>query len=172
MTDIYAKLLQDIDVLEFEKTTGYIFSADDLRNVSDWSSQVIEDYLAKTRNLAVAGQVSQDVIDAIFDLRTRGEALEDQVSWLTPISVVTDTDFTTSGNQFIYCANLRPNEITVTLNGNPRDTERVWITQGGYHVVISGNGRTINGDNTIKMNRQNQTRAIEYNLQLDNWVIV
>ena len=170
--DIYQKLAEDAEAITVERGSGFIFGADDLKNISNWSDQLIIDYLTKTDNLVLLGTIEQDIIDAIDNLRIRVEALEEQVAWLTPTSLVTSVNFTASGNQFIYCNNQRPSTITITLNAAPRDAERVWITQGGYHVIVSGNGRTINGDNIIKMNRQNQTRAIEYNLQLDEWVIV
>jgi len=172
MIDPYAQLLQDKQDLEYEKTAGYIFSADDLRMVTDWSEQVIEDYLTKTRNLGFLNSVDQDVIDAIFDLRTRVEALEDQIAWLTPVSAVTSSNITLSGNVYLYCNNARPNAIIVTLNAIPRDAERVWITRGGYKVSISGNGKLINGESQINMMRTNETRALEFNGQLDQWVIV
>lgn len=172
MADIYAQLQRDAELIEIDARAGYIFSADDLQRITDWSPQVIEDYLTKTESIILIGGVDLDIIKAIEDLKTRVEDLEEKVSWLTPASASINSDFTTSGNQFIFCTNQRPNLITVTLNATPLDAERVWITRGDYIVNINGNSRTINGSFEIKMQRKNETRAIEYNQSIDAWVVV
>lgn len=186
MADIYEKLAQDDGLLETDKNVGFVFAADELRSITLWPDQVVEDYLSKTASIALQGGVEQDIIDAVLALQIRVTALEAkvaalddrvtaleaQVDWLTPASVVTATGHATTGNEFVYCQNPRPEEIIVFLNATPRDGERAWITRGGYKVQINGNGNQINGEEFISMKRQNETRALEFNAVLSQWVIV
>lgn len=82
--------------------------------------------------------------------------------------VSTSADYTTTGNEIIICTNT--NDITITLNVSPEDTEQVHIVRqnvGG--VTISG---TINGQSSLVIGQRYSSPHLVYTNDGGEWSII
>jgi len=86
--------------------------------------------------------------------------------------VSTAVDYTTIGDQTIICADA----LTVILNDEPDDQERVKVIIANGDVTVSGNGKLINKetDQTVIFKNLVTTGTLDiiYIIELDEWFIV
>jgi hypothetical protein len=80
---------------------------------------------------------------------------------------VVDADYETRLSQIVVCTV----PLTVTLNTEPDEQERVTIHAMAGKVVVDGNGITINGNATATMTRPYTTWDLIYILEQNEWVI-
>lgn len=86
--------------------------------------------------------------------------------------VSTAVNYTTIGDQTVICTAA----LTVTLNDEPDDQERVKVIIANGDVTVSGNGKLINKDTDQTVIFKNLvttgTLDIVYIIELDEWFIV
>lgn len=82
--------------------------------------------------------------------------------------VVASANHTTVGNETVICTT----GVTVTLNATPDDLERVNIKRTADQIVIDGNGKQIDGHDTITVIRQYTTLDLIYTVETDSWSII
>ena len=85
------------------------------------------------------------------------------------IEINTSSNHETITNEIVKC-NAR--NLTVTLNPEPEDQEKVIIHSKLGRTYINPNGKTINGEDSAFMRRKYTTWDIIYLLDSDEWVIV
>lgn len=83
-------------------------------------------------------------------------------------SYIVTANHTTVGDEYVEAGA----ELTVFLNPAPTDDETVDVKMSTINrVTVDGNGKTINDETTILMNRQEQVRKIVYSIESDGWDI-
>lgn len=82
--------------------------------------------------------------------------------------VITDSDYTTHGNQVVICTG----RVTVTLNDEPSDQEVVKVRMLSNGVTINGNGKNVNGQSDAKIKIKYTSWDLLYILETDEWIIV
>jgi len=75
-----------------------------------------------------------------------------------------DTARSTTGDQIVICRNSSP--LTLTLNPNPRDGEKVTIIRKDASVTIVGN---INGGASVMLSSKNDILDVYYTLAAGEW---
>jgi len=80
---------------------------------------------------------------------------------------ITGVDFTSVDNQIIICTA----PLTVKLNPEPEDQERVTVQATNGFVTIDANGRKINGEDDALIRRNFTSWDIIFILEIDGWVI-
>ena len=150
-----------------------------------WTQKMVEDYLAGKRELGsvvefvneevAAIKVRLDAIELRLDLiEARLDAIEARLDYLEGLTVVTDVDVTTEGNTTIICTA----PLTVTLADTPLDRDTVSIkAQSGDKIIIEGNGNTIDGQATLTIRTNKQTKiktglTMQYSSEADEWFLI
>ena len=110
-----------------------------------------------------------DAIDIeIAAIKVRLDALEA----LQFIQITAAANHTTTRNEIITCTNT--NTITISLNATPNTipaaNEESHITVTDAPVILSGNGKLINGRTSITIKAPN-SRNVIYNSDADAWFI-
>lgn len=134
----------------------------------NWPDKAIEDYLSLKRDLLLVSEVGDVDSDRLDDLGARMEALEIRVDILESkqlIFIVTSVDHTTTRNEWVECQD----SLTVKLNSTPLDLEEVSVKRAAGSVTIDGNGKLVNGESSIVLNRKEQVRLLIYSSALDSW---
>lgn len=84
-------------------------------------------------------------------------------SSVTPI----DSDYTTEGSGIF----LATNSITITLNDSPANQEKVQIKNTGGIITIDGNGKNIDGSQTLIVDKVWDAPTIIYLQDQDQWYL-
>ncbi len=110
-----------------------------------------------------------DLIEAdIVAIKARLDVLEALVF----IQITATANHTTTRNEIITCTNT--SQITVSLNATPNTipaaNEECHVTATEAAVVLSGNGKLINGLSSITIRAPN-SRNVIYNSTADAWFI-
>lgn len=116
---------------------------------------------------------SDDTVSSSEDSLRQFEDLQDTVGRLhneMPNVVAVSADYITVLNDIVVCTNTE--DITVTLNAEPNDLERVTVKRTDYPVTIDGNGKTIDGHDTVKLIRKYLSLDLVYTVDNDSWSIV
>jgi hypothetical protein len=118
--------------------------------------------------------VSEIVID-LDTINGRLDSLESRVTYLEGLTIVTAIGLTidnaVTGHQTIVCTAA----VTIKLDATPtdRDTAIIKVGQKNTKVIIDGNGKLIEEDETMTLRRRNTQRqigmALEYSASLDRW---
>lgn len=86
-----------------------------------------------------------------------------------PHPVIVLADYETCGDEVLDVAA----DCTVTLNDTPKDREICEVKLNGpYECVISGNGKTIDGDATVTIFLEKTHLVLTYYVEFDRWLIV
>ena len=114
-----------------------------------------------------------DVIDDRLDaIELRLDLVEARITYLEGTFVVTGVDFTTIGNITVVVTA----DVTISLTTSPNDKDVVRIKQRGTRVTIDGNGRNIEGgDSLILRKRQTDLKtgiSFIYSAELDEWFAI
>ena len=138
-----------------------------------WSDRMIEDYLTIKRDVSLVANVGDDVEArvaineiSIAAIKLRLDALES----LMPVSYYIISDHTVTANETITCGNATG--ITVTLPISPIDQQRVSVKRVNAEVAYNGNGKLIDGETTIIINRKYTGLTIEYSANAGYWSII
>lgn len=117
-------------------------------------------------------EVINDRLDAI---EARLDLLESRVTYLEGLTIVTaialTIDNAVTGHQTIVCTA----PVTIKLDATPadRDTAKIKVGQKNTKIIIDGNGKLIEEDETMILRRRNTKRQIgmdlEYSSSLDRW---
>ena len=159
-----------------------------------WSDLMVEDYLSLKRNVTFVSEVGDASIEQIeinrldiellgfeidaLDVRlTQAEAdivaIElrlDALEALIPIAYYIIADHIVTANETITCGNVTG--ITVTLPVAPIDQQRVSAKRVNAEVVYNGNGKLIDGETNIIINRKYTGLTIEYSAAAGYWSII
>ena len=114
----------------------------------------------------------QDQIDAIklrLDaIEGRLDAVEARLTYLEGTMVVTAVSVTATGNTTIICTDA----LTVTFDASPLDKDLVKVKARNGNVTIDGNGKNIDGNDSVIIRRNFTGLDMVYSSELDAWSIV
>jgi len=104
------------------------------------------------------------------NLETRMTAVEARATYLEGLTVVTAIDHTVvntvTGIQTIICTD----DLTVDLILAPNDRDKVIVVTQGFQVVVDGNGKNVNGEATVTLQRRFEIGfQMEYSSALGAW---
>ena len=134
-----------------------------------WSDRMVDDYISiKTNIVYLADQGDRNLEEILLRLDS-AEARLDALEALLPISVYLTANHTTTKNEIITCENSV--DITVTLNAAPLDQEMVQVKRNNSKVIISGNGKTVDGSATVTLSKQYVGLTLIYSQEADSWGI-
>jgi hypothetical protein len=105
---------------------------------------------------------SQVDTDGLFGLFSRINDLEFRNV------VSTSANYTAIGSDIVICNDA----VTVFLNDEPDDQEIVTIKRAAGPVTINGNGKTIDGDATVKLIIKYVSLDLIYTIETDSWNII
>ena len=126
-----------------------------------------------------AGDDFFDSIDARLDavelrldaVELRLDLVEARVDYLEGDFVVTAVDFTTIGNITVVVTA----DVTISLTLEPNDKDIVRVKQTDTQFTIDGNGRTIEGNESLRIRKLNTSTktglVFIYSEELDEWFI-
>ena len=155
----------------YERLRSLVLSAVDLKQMMGWPDAMIEDYLTLIEGLielantidAGSGYTANVQRSILY------QGIKTDYKTLSNFSVVTNNT-TTFGNQTIICNNT--SLITVTLNATPQNFEEVYIKRANKELVISGNGRLIDGSSTVKLILKYVGLHLVYTTETNSWLII
>ena len=141
-----------------------------------WSDRMVDDYISiKTNIVYLADQGDRNLEEILLRLDSSEARLDsaevrlDALEALLPISVYLTANHTTTKNEIITCENSVA--ITVTLNAAPLDQEMVQVKRNNSKVIISGNGKTVDGSATVTLSKQYVGLTLIYSQEADSWGI-
>lgn len=106
-----------------------------------------------------------DVIRPRLTLDTKGRVTAYESDTVKSIT----GDYVTIGDETL----LLGRNVTVTLNANPEDYERVYVkSASGLGFTINGNGKKVDGSNTVPVSIPYTCLLVVYSADLDAWSIV
>ena len=173
MTIADTNLIQDFELV-------LVSDIDVKRAHPEWTNQAVEDYQARFRNLVLTTERSDVDLDRIIvleqemdDVENRLDIVEAQIAYLEGLTVVTAIDYTidniVTGHQTIICTA----DVTVFLDATPNDRDTAEIKQTNTAITIDGNGKTIEGNATLKIRKRNTSLktgiVMRYSTAADAW---
>lgn len=134
-----------------------------------------DDFFETINSRLDAIEARLDAIEARLDaIELRLDLVEARVTYLEGLTVVTAVGVTTEGNTTIICTA----PLTVTLALTPLDRDTVSIkAQNGDKIIIDGNGNTIDGQATLTIRTNKQTKiktglTMQYSSEVDGWSLI
>lgn len=114
--------------------------------------------------------------DTLFGLFAQFDELSEELDGIETVRtaqteryvISTSVDYTTSGSDIVICNDA----VTVTLNSTPDDLELVTIKRAAGEIVIDGNGKQIDGGDTITVIRKYTSLDLVYTVDSDSWNII
>ena len=176
MTIADTNLIQDFELV-------LVSDIDVKRAHPEWTNQAVEDYQARFRNLVLTTERSDVDLDRIIVLEAEMDAVENrldiveaQLAYLEGLTVVTAIDYkidnTVTGHQTIICTA----DVTVFLDATPNDRDTAEIKQTNTAITIDGNGKTIEGNATLKIRKRNTSLktglVMRYSAEADAWYVL
>ena len=128
-----------------------------------------------TVNSTANQQIDTDSLYSLFSAFQDIESDLDDLSNQTVIPndrhvAVVTSNYSVSNDDVVICNNT--SRITITLPANPDDQQLVAVKRASFEIIIDGNGKTIDGSDTITVNRKYTTLDIIYTVETDSWHII
>lgn len=146
----------------------------DVRDANpQWSNQMIEDYLSLKRDVNSVAEESdsaQDQIDVIDAKILVINGRLDDLEALIPVAFYIIANHTVTTNETITCGNVA--SITITFPLTPINQQRVSVKRTNAEVVINGNGKLVDGESSITLNRVYTGLTFEYSESAGYWSII
>ncbi len=125
----------------------------------------------RKNRFGTAGGIPTPQFQEFLDELEEGfDRLEDRVTYLEGLTVVTAIDHTVvntvTGIQTIICTD----DLTVSLIATPNDRDKVIVVSQGFEIVIDGNGKKVNAETTVTLRVGFEIGLqMEYSAELDEW---
>lgn len=125
--------------------------------------------LTSPLSIKIPSQYTEDYDSLVMfeEIKLRMWELYDITNANNQINEISE-DYTTSGSEIL----LPSNTLTITLNETPINQERVTIKNIGGVVTINGNGRNIDGSQTLIVDKLYDAPTITYIESKDQWYII
>ena len=131
---------------------GLVLSAIEIKSLTGWPDAMVEDYLNILDNLiSLAEAIDENDTD---NVDISNSILSSALLPLKyqPTSDTVSADYSTAGDQILLCSNS--DRVTVTLSDTPDDFEFVKVKRTNGEIVIDGNGKQIDGADTVTIKRR------------------